>query len=326
MTKKRKAVIAGNDISEMHTFLLGGYEQKVLIEGKNKELPIVITLHGGPGTPIPFSAGCRGMFPEFTNAFLMVYWDQLGCGINNYIIDEHFTVDSFVDMTMDLIEKVKELFPKNPIYLFAMSWGTILSAKILERSATIVNGVVAWGQIVKKVFFNEEVFRSLETSKLPPKKLELIKGIDQKNISSKDMELISGSVGKYTNGYQNKNGKKAPMGSMIYGLLTSPDYTFRDFKAMIWNGYQGNIALWKEILSMDLSDVIRNIQVPYMVIQGDTDIVASTKEVQSLFEQSGNDFLKCRIVSNSGHMPGSEGMEAVFEALKSLCGNEGGIL
>ena len=53
-----------------------------------------------------------------------------------------------------------------------------------------------------------------------------------------------------------------------------------------------------------------------MVIQGDTDIVASTKEVQSLFEQSGNDFLKCRIVSNLGHMPGSEGMEAVLGALK----------
>lgn len=323
MSKKRKDVIDGNDISEMYTFLLGGYEQKVLIEGKNKGLPVVITLHGGPGTPIPFSAGCRGMFPEFTDAFIMVYWDQLGCGINNYIIDEHFTVDSFVDMTMDLIEKVKELFPENPIYLFAMSWGTILSAKVLERASNIVDGVVAWGQIIRQVFFNEEVFHSLESSKLPPKKMELIKRIDRENISPKDMELISGSIQKYTYGYQNKNGKKAPMGSMIYGLLTSPDYTFRDFKAMIWNGYHGNIALWKEILSMDLSDVIKSIEIPYIIIQGDTDIVASTKEVQSLLEQSENDFLQSRIVTNSGHMPGSEGMEAVFGALKSLCGNRG---
>lgn len=31
----------------------------MLIEGKNKDLPVVITLHGGPGTPIPFSVGCR---------------------------------------------------------------------------------------------------------------------------------------------------------------------------------------------------------------------------------------------------------------------------
>ena len=34
----------------------------MLIEGKSKDNPIVITLHGGPGTPIPFSVGCRGLY------------------------------------------------------------------------------------------------------------------------------------------------------------------------------------------------------------------------------------------------------------------------
>ena len=58
MNKKRKEVIAGNKVSELLTMNLGGYNQKVLIEGKNEKLPIVITLHGGPGTPIPFSVGC----------------------------------------------------------------------------------------------------------------------------------------------------------------------------------------------------------------------------------------------------------------------------
>ncbi len=326
MSKKRKAVIAGNDVSEMYTFLLGGYEQKVLIEGKSKELPVVITLHGGPGTPIPFSAGCRGMFPEFTDNFLMVYWDQLGCGINDYKIDERFTVDSFVNMTLDLIKEVKKLFPQNLLCLFSMSWGSILSAKVLEKAGTPVDGVVVWGQIIKEVFFSEEVFHVLETSKLPSEKMERIKGIDRKNFSSKDMELLSGSIRKYTYGYVNKKGKKAPMGSMIYSLFTSPDYTFRDFKAVVLNGYQGNTALWKEILAMDLSEVLTSVKIPYVMIQGDTDIVASTKAARELSEQSENDFLKCRIVGNSGHLPGSEGMEAVLDALKSLCGNERGKL
>lgn len=80
---KRKNVISNNEISELCSFSLGGYEQKVLIEGKRKESPVVITLHGGPGAPIPFSVGCRGLFPTFTDNFIMVYWDQLGCGINN---------------------------------------------------------------------------------------------------------------------------------------------------------------------------------------------------------------------------------------------------
>ncbi len=61
MKKTRKQIIKENEISEMYTFTLGNMPQKVLIEGKKKDLPIVITLHGGPGAPIPFSAGCRGL-------------------------------------------------------------------------------------------------------------------------------------------------------------------------------------------------------------------------------------------------------------------------
>ena len=58
---KRNKLIAANEISEIIAVDLNGYEQKILVEGKRKDLPIVITLHGGPGTPIPFSVGCRGM-------------------------------------------------------------------------------------------------------------------------------------------------------------------------------------------------------------------------------------------------------------------------
>lgn len=73
MNHKRKDIIAGNEISQMYTFTLGDYPQKVLIEGKRKTLPVVLPLHSGPGTPIPFNAGCRGLFPEFTDRFIMVY-------------------------------------------------------------------------------------------------------------------------------------------------------------------------------------------------------------------------------------------------------------
>ena len=76
MNKKRKQIIEQNEISELHTFSLGGVPQKVLVEGKSRELPVVINLHGGPGSPIPFSVGCRGLFPMFTDRFIMVYWDQ----------------------------------------------------------------------------------------------------------------------------------------------------------------------------------------------------------------------------------------------------------
>lgn len=313
MNKKRKEIIANNEISEIYTLNLGGYNQKVLVEGKKKELPIVIFLHGGPGTPIPFSVGCRGLFPQFTDKFIMVYWDQLGCGINNYVIDEQFTIEKFVDMTKDLICEIKRMFPENSIYIFATSWGSILSAKVLEKITDTIKGVVVCGQIIKEVFFNEEVYEALQKSKLPNSKLSTIKSADIDKITPKELQLVSSSIRKYTSGYENKNGEATPMGAVIWGLLTSPDYKFKDFKAVMMNGYLNNVSLWKEILKIDLSSTLKNIKIPYTIIQGDTDIVASTKTVQAVAEEST--YLKCKVVNNSGHYPNKEVMDMVYEEL-----------
>lgn len=318
MNKNRKEIIAGNKVSKIYDWKLGGYNQKVLMEGKEENLPIVITLHGGPGTPIPFSVGCRGLFPEFANSFIMVYWDQLGCGINNYVIDDSFTIDSFVEMTMDMVHKVKALFPMNKILIFSMSWGSILSAKILEKDSKIIDGVLVYGQIVKEVFFNEEVIAALEKTKISQSKLETIKGTKSASAAPKELQLVSASIRKYTEGYQNKKGTAAPMGPIIKGLLTSPDYRFKDFKAMMINGYRKNRSLWNEILQIDLSDILKNVQIPYVMLQGDTDIVASTSTVKELVQNSSNSNLQYEIAENSGHMPGKEGIELVLEKLRML--------
>lgn len=58
MDRKRRQIIEKNEVSQVYSFVLGEGEQKVLVEGRSRELPVVICLHGGPGTPIPFSVGC----------------------------------------------------------------------------------------------------------------------------------------------------------------------------------------------------------------------------------------------------------------------------
>lgn len=318
MNKERKTIIEENEISQIYTFDLGGYSQKALIEGKSKELPVVITLHGGPGTPIPFSVGCRGMFPAFTDNFIMVYWDQLGCGINNYKIDDSFHIKTFVEMTCDLLSEVKKLFPDNRIYLFSTSWGSVLSALVSEAKPNDFNGVVVCGQIIKNIFFNDEVINTLENSSIPQKKLDVIKKANSENATSKELQLISSCLTKYTDAYNNKNGKKSPMSSMIMGLLTSPDYKIKDFKAIMVNGYRGNNSIWDELLKIDLTDTLSNINIPYVILQGDTDIVASTQNVKELVELSSNDNLRYYVVKDTGHFPGADMMDKVFEELLKI--------
>ena len=313
--RKRKDIIAGNEVSEVVTLSLGGFDQKVLIEGKCRDLPVLITLHGGPGSPLPFSVGARGMFPEFTDRFLLVCWDQLGCGINEHELDESFTIDSFVTMTEDLVKAMKSRFPGNKIYLFSMSWGSILSAKLTERDPYLVDGVVAWGQIIKNLFFCDEVMETLAASGLPAKKLEHLRGVNKDNFTMKDLQLVSSSLTKYTNAYRDKTGPKTPIMPFVIGLATSPDYSMKALKATVSNSYSRDISLWKEIFELDLSEALARVKVPYHILDGTSDVVASVKTAEELVEKSNNRLLDLETVEHSGHLSGTLAMERIFEAL-----------
>ncbi len=311
MNKTRKQIVAGNEISELFTFTLGGVPQKVLVEGKCRDLPVVISLHGGPGTPIPFSVGCRGMFPEFTDRFIMVYWDQLGCGINDCKLKDKYRTSDFVQMTNDLITEIRNLFPENKIILFGMSWGSVLALKCSQNA----DAVVVWGQVLHNLFLNSIVYDSLEKGGLSARKLRRIKAVTPDNFTTSDMMLISGSIKKYTDGNTNKKGKQAPIGPIIKGLITSPDYSFRDCKAIMVNGTTSSTHLWSELLKIDLSEELSNVQVPYYILQGDTDIITPTEYVDRAINSSDNKHLSLHITENSGHMPGEEGMQAVLDTL-----------
>ncbi|WP_343208703.1 alpha/beta hydrolase [Anaerolentibacter hominis] len=314
MNKMRKAVIASNEVSELVSWELGGYKQKVLLDGKSKDAPVIIFLHGGPGSPFPFSEGCRGMFPDITERFIMVYWDQLGCGINNHPIDDHFACGHFVDMTVDLIQEVKKKFPDNAVNLFGVSWGSVLALKASCRVPELLHRVLVYGQVLRELSFNKEVYAELEQAKMSGRqkeKLAVIKAREEHTLD--DFKQMAGWIRKYTQGYQAKDGGKLPFGSMLVSLLTSPDYSFRDLKAVMVNGYQKNKSLLQEIMVMDLWEDLERVTIPYLIMQGSCDIVTSTKTMKQFMENTKNPYVTMQLIEHNGHIPGATGMEQIIE-------------
>lgn len=319
MDKTRGAYISSCEVSEIAEVTLGGYSQKIAIEGKSKSLPVVITLHGGPGSPVPFSVGCRGFFPEWTDAAVMVYWDQLGCGINNAAVDG-LNTEAFVDMTVDLVGEIKKRFPENKLYLFGISWGSVLALKTAVRVPELLNGVLVYGQVLKNLFFNDEVLSAFESA--PKGKKLAVHNIIKTNtdcdykVLDANMKKLYKLLKKHTNAYTNKNSKPLAVGKIVKGLIASPDYTFKDFKAIVNNGYRQNEILWRELLDADLTDELSNVCVKYLLLQGDTDIITSTKFLLS--ENFGNENVTVRVIKNSGHIPSAAAMEECFETLKQF--------
>ncbi|MDE6505160.1 MAG: alpha/beta hydrolase [Clostridia bacterium] len=321
---KRKRYIKACEVSELAEVSLGGYPQKILIEGYKKDLPVVIFLHGGPGSPVPFSVGCRGLFPEWSQKAVMVFWDQLGCGINNFKIGESFTAESFTEMTCSLINYVKERFPQNKIYLFGVSWGSVLALRAAVRMQEKLDGVFVYGQVLKNLFFNEEVasaFASAPISAQTAVQKILADGAGcEYAILNKNLKALNKLLRKHTNAYFNKNARPVPVGKIIMGMLTSPDYSFKDFKAVAKNGYRFNQSLWRELLNIDLTPLLSEVKIKYLLIQGDTDIVTSTETAVRAVENCNNPNVTVKTVKNSGHMPSAEAMEECFKALLQFVG------
>ena len=320
MDAKRKAYIESCEVSSVEFTILGGYEQKYAIEGKSKTLPVVLCLHGGPGSPIPFSVGCRGLFPDFTDKLIMVYWDQLGCGINNREIDNSFTVGHFVNMTVDLIRILKKRFPENKLYLFGMSWGSILALRSAVQAPELIDGVLTCGQVLTAPMLSDSAFEAVERSNAPESKKQFAQKLRSrgKDISLKDMTTLSGIIRKYTDGYNNRASKPAPAGEIIKGLLSSPDYRFKDFLATVKNGYMKNESLLREMAAEDLREELAGVTVPYHIFQGETDIVTSTKEVADFTAQCENKNITLTLLPKMGHFPTAEAMGVIFEALCSM--------
>lgn len=299
MNKERKMIIANNEISTLYTFKLNGYPQKVLVEGKSKDLPILLILHCGPGMPMPFNVGCRGAYPEWTNNFIMVYWDQLGSGINDYQLDDSFNADIFAAMATDLITEIKKLYPK-PLYIFATSWGSIISAKLANRD-DLIDGIYVWGQMVKDAFLNDEVIDILANSELPKGKLTIAKSVNRDNMTCESMRNYCSYIQKYTQGYMVKRTHILSFKKQLKDYLGSKDYTIKNVIAIMINGTLNCLTLWKEMVNVDLKEELLNTKVNYHIFQGDHDIVTSTMQVKQLMKLNNNNKLSYEIIENAAH-------------------------
>ncbi len=319
MNKQRRAVIENNQISEVITVSLGQRDQKIMIEGKSEKLPVVIALHGGPGSPIPFCVGARGLFPEFTDKCILVCWDQYGCGINNAKLSEDMCIDDIVHMTTDLIDVLKKRFPTNKLFLFGMSWGSILAVRAANKRMDSVDGVFTYGQVLRDLMRSEEVMNAILNSTASDKVKKEVKRIVEEKDNSYDASMkMSQYVRKYTFGYTNPKEPKAPIGKMIQGMLFSPDYRFVDFKAMVVNGYLKNRSLINELAQVDLREDLEAVTVPYHIIQGDADVVTSTKMIDAFVKEINHPNLTCTIIKDSAHSPGMNGMQAVMDEIEAI--------
>ena len=101
---------------------VGGSEQWIHVRGADPRNPVVLFLHGGPGTS-QLTANARNT-RALEDAFMLVDWDQRGAG-KSYaagLLPGSMTIEQFVADTLELTQQLLGWFDQPRLVLVGHSW------------------------------------------------------------------------------------------------------------------------------------------------------------------------------------------------------------
>lgn len=97
-------------ISILKKYQIGNTEQVLMINGANRANPLLLFLHGGPGTAQIGYA--RHFQKELEQHFTVVNWDQRGAGLSysKQVLKRSMTIRQFTEDAIEIAEMLVNSF------------------------------------------------------------------------------------------------------------------------------------------------------------------------------------------------------------------------
>jgi pimeloyl-ACP methyl ester carboxylesterase len=128
---------------------LGGAQQWVTIRGRDRNNPVMLVLHGGPGSAM---AGLAPAFVPWEEDFTVVQWDQPGAGRTfraaGRRLPPNLAVESIARDGVELAEWLRGRLGKDKVILLGWSWGSILGVHMVKARPDLFAAYVGTGQVV----------------------------------------------------------------------------------------------------------------------------------------------------------------------------------
>ena len=266
-------------IASLERVMLGRVEQGLLIRGVSVDNPVLLYLHGGPGTS-ELGMVRQHNIPALEKHFTVVVWDQRGAGMSYAAREPEsgMTVEQFIADTHELTLLLCKRFEQPKIYLVGHSWGSALAVLTVHRHPELYHAYVGVGQVVdmregerlsyaSTLAQAEQVGDALSVAQLkaigPPPYLGKFRSklMTQRSILSK----YGGEV------YGNRRGG---MSTLLRGLIGSSEYSWPD-RINVFRGIFANMRLmWPKILDVDLRVQAPELKIPVYFLEGRHDYEA----------------------------------------------------
>lgn len=307
-------------IDLLGNIMLGGEEQWLLIRGEKQTNPVLLYLHGGPGSFVIPRA--RDFGRQLEKDFVVVYWDQRGSGKSFHpkVPVNTMNLEQFISDTHELVKVLTQRFNVPKVYLVGNSWGAALGALTVERYPELFYAYVGTGQLVNtekaeaisyqftldkaKITENREALKELTTMGPPPWDYEKM------NKQRKWLRRFGGTI------YENTESANSFLSDFMGKMLLSPEYSLME---IVENSLDPNFAvrnLWDDIADIDLVEQVPRIEVPVYFIAGRHDYNTPSELVEDYYKQLDAPAGKHLIwFENAAHMPEFEDPNQFYQIM-----------
>ena len=262
---------SANGIDSMELVRLGGMDQWIYIRSEDKNKPILLFLHGGPGSPeMPMAV--KQFQGKLEKEFVIVHWDQRGAG-KSYSSDQNvdrFTMDDYVFDTVVLTQLLLKRFGKQKLYLVGHSWGSALGLTVISRFPQYYHAYIGIGQVTNMMRGEKLSYRFvLEESRRRGEmeiaaKLESMGEPPYANFS--DLGYERGLVNRYGGGIHKETN---PMLMIARFYFSFPGYNTIDILYRFPTGaFRSLNGLWPWIQNVDLFKEVPQVAIPVYFCTG----------------------------------------------------------
>lgn len=286
-----------HQISEENYIRINGIDQWVTIKG-NSSKPIILFLHGGPGSPItPY---VDVIYKALEKDFIIVQWDQRGTGRTygqnsppeeltpEYLKANPLTLEQMTDDGVALAEYLLKHLGKQRIILFGTSWGSALGVKIATKRPDLFYAYVGHSQIVNPTFdikrYNN--LHKMATHKSDDDALKMLNTIGKPPYTS---ARNVGQLYKIIKKYERTNATPAPKDWFVLDPAYDNDtdnknrYEGDDYSFVNFVG-DSKLSVKSMGEAIDMMKDNLDFKIPVYLIQGEEDILTPKEMSKQYFD------------------------------------------
>lgn len=181
---------AQTPIDTAEVISVGGIRQYITIKSKDRSLPLLLFLHGGPGGSVMHYAN------KFTHRlqqhFVVIQWDQRQTGKTASInlSPSPLSLEQYQRDTHEIVTALLTKFGREKLYLVAHSWGTALGFHIAKNYPALLYAYIPIGTMIDQLESERIALRILKQEAAEQGNHEAVAELDKVRIPFENGEQL----------------------------------------------------------------------------------------------------------------------------------------